>query len=189
MVVLLVCCVDQSCPKPDRPYFDYKAITVETTPPHPISPYPEVSFGFTIHLKEIEYLASNEINQDNGLGLINSAYARDCYYDVDWGAKYGFQAINIYADSTFDASIPNGEPLNSLFEVLTDYNDGTKIYQKISLENISNFPNILKKYMEIKIVSNSIPVAINRPYYFEIEVVKENGDIIRSTVGPLVWKN
>lgn len=185
MLTLQACC---NCPDPDLPYFDYKSIDIEVNSPNPVSLYPDAGFRFFLKLDSIEYLATQVKGHSSGWGLINSAYACSCDNNGDLGAKYGFQAINIYADSIFDASIPDGEPLNSLFEVPTHYNNETKKTETIPLENISNFPYRLSESTEIIISSKSIPVALNRPYYFEIEVIKENGDTIRTAVGPLIWK-
>lgn len=77
---------------------------------------PKSEWGFKITLESIQFLT----RITPGV-FINSAYA-DCEPDGDSGLKYRITEINIYADSIFDSSIPDGESLESLFNISLNYN-------------------------------------------------------------------
>lgn len=175
-LILEACC---NCPSPDLPFFDYKTINVETFGPS------DEHFSFSITFDSIRYLASHGIIH----GLSNSAYACSCENDGDWGAKFQVTAINIYADSVFDAAIAPGDPLNILFEVDTHYNTVTGRYNTIPLDEFSEFPLRLHTFTKLHVSSTATPVTYNRPYYFDIEVVKGDGSVVRTTVGPLTWSD
>lgn len=145
VVLLQACC---SCPDPELPYFDYKSINIDSYGPFPYSLYPEAGFGFRIELDSIHYLAVQE-NKQLHWGLVNKVNGCSCDGDGYWGEKYGLTEINIYADSVFDASLPSGEPLNSLFEVATHYNSETQKYETIAKNNSKSF-NISKVYNDNK---------------------------------------
>jgi hypothetical protein len=177
MLTLEACCI---CSDPEFPFYDYKQIEVRYSQPDS-----DGFFGFAITADSIHYLACYETIP----GFLNGAYACSCNEDGNLGEKFRVEAINIYADSVFDTSIDAGDPLNSLFEISTFYNNVTGMYEKIPLDSAGDLPVRLSPYRELYIDSKSVPVAFNRPYYFKIEIVKDNGSVVEARVGPLTWTN
>ena len=185
MVFLQACC---NCPDPELPYFDYKAISIENYEAGTLSA--ETEFGFTFRFSSVEYLALQRQGYKSDWGLMNKAYACDCPAGVgNMGPKFKIAAINIYADSVFDSSIPKGAPLNDLFEITNYYyNTAAGKYENIPLNSFKEHRQYYTSDFAISLVSKSVPVALNRPYNFTIEIVKENGTVVRSTTSPMVWE-
>lgn len=184
-IILQGCCTD--CQPPDLPFFDYKSLEFQTHGPFPSRP--DRPFSIIIRPNDIEYVASVAPSNKYQWGIINAAYACECEYDGDWGPKYAIKEVNIYSDSIFYASIPEGQPLNRLFETAPTDLSGRNNY--LPLESVNNddglFPRIHHITDEIYLRTYAQPVSFGRPYYFTIEIVRENGTVIRGTTEPIVW--
>ena len=181
-LILQGCCY---CPA-DFPFFDYKSLEIVTNPPSS----PEGIFSLTLQPKDVEYLVSNPSGSKNRWNIINAAYACSCEEDGDKGAKYSIVSINIYSDSIFDASIPEGEPLNKLFETAPTDLSGRNVF--LPLDSINKdggmFPRFLYTTDKIYLKTDAQPVSLGRPYSFEIKIIREDGSVITATTEPVVWQ-
>ncbi len=176
------------CPSPQFPYFEYKALHIET----PLIVTDVSKLYFIISFDSIEYVTKKEDSNFESL-FINSVYAYDCLPDGGNGGKvkYDIAQINIYPDSVFTDSFAIGESISSLFRIPTWRNSSTGEYHTERLDSLSNITtNVLSyKEQELSFSSYSKPVVYNRPYYFDIEIIKENGDVLKARSEPITWKH
>lgn len=184
LMLLQACC---SCQDPELPYFDYKAIIVETQGPDTSSPTQR--FSFIISLDSTVYVALQQPLRPKPAGLIHTAYACDCAGNGAAGTKFGIREINIFADSVFDASIPADQPLNQHFEATVAYNSTTGTYDPVQLDSIRYYTHYFKNASHLKLVSQAVPVNMNRPYRFKVEIVKENGFKVSANSSDISWSN
>ncbi|MFN6943656.1 MAG: hypothetical protein ACK4ND_01810 [Cytophagaceae bacterium] len=176
VIFLQACC---RCKQPLFQYQEYKALRIK--PSEILSP--QISFDVTAD--SIYYLNySTPCNVE--WGVINSTYACSCKEEGHKGAKYKITAVNIYADSIYDPSVPASQPLTSLFEVVQYQDSQTGEYHTVPIDDVGFYFYNIDRQMVI-ITTKVKPVAPERAYRFMVEIKKDNGSVARATSAPIRW--
>lgn len=170
----------------DFPYFDYYSIVIENQN----FVKPQENFFLKISPDSSAFVVDNSNPIKTGFNFLPTAYA-DYNSDGHKGQKYFITSINVYADSVFNSAIAADQSLNSLFGLNVYL--GNNNYKYVTLDsinkNLQNYKWIGFNYPtdETLILTKEKPVALNRPYQFEIVIEKQDGSVIRGTSKSVKW--
>lgn len=161
---------DCVCPNPDFPFFDYRAISVQTNDP--------ISIGYlrlTVKPDSIDFVV--EAVRETGLEWFPSAMACSCVDNGYQGDKYGIAALDVFADRDFNDTLRTAMPLNALF-----YTSRSDIMA--SMDNPAVRP-VLFQYVdeELFLFLQEKPENVDQPYRFTIRLIKTNGDTLTAQTG------
>jgi hypothetical protein len=170
-----------NCPKAD-PYFDYHGLDLfQINPPAT----PTQTLDLMIQPNTVEYLS--QVQKPCGLGLLGKAYACSCIVDGEMGDKYEIEAIKVFADRQFSASIDSTESLHPLFQV-TVLSEGVE--KIISVKDVTPANPIGFRWESnaLLLQLQDRPVHIGVPYTFTVELRKTSGELLTATTQPVVWQ-
>ena len=183
MAVMMIeaCC---TCQDPELPYFEYHTVHTAVSQPSNFS----ADFGFRLTFDSIEFVTKSDNPFSGRAVFANSAYACDCLPN-GMRVKYDIVEINIYPDSVFTDLFDQAESHSSLFRMVTWYNPNYSRNESVRLDSLSAKPFRIPNFRddELMIYSNQTPVNTDRPYIFEIEVIKENGETLRTFTQAVHW--
>src|SRR5690554_4268556 len=143
---------------------------------------------FNLNLKSI-FVAENNNSFYHSLSGLNAAFATPKCEPGRNGAKHKAQTVKLTSNEEF-MGVPSGELLNDYTLIRTSYNDTTDSFSQLSVESFNHF---LRKPMHIG-QERRIPIAMVKndsttgPQRFKLEVVFENGEVLKCETISFIWE-
>lgn len=143
---------------------------------------------FNLNLKSI-FVAENNNSFYHSLSGLNSAFATPKCEPGIHGVKHKAQTVKLTSNEEF-MGVPSGELLNDYTLIKTFYNDTTDSFSQLSVES---FNHSLRSSIYSK-QKHMIPFAMVKndsttgPQRFKLEVVFENGEVLKCETISFIWE-
>jgi hypothetical protein len=165
-----------SCCDDSKPYFDYKKLLVESDFVR-LTTNGDTVLAMTVSPDQIEYLASAQ-----PLRLATPAYG-SCADPGDSGPKSPMASVEIFAEQSFNDTLPAGKSLNYIFYDARSNNTS----KPIALSDVSDFEFILPQWNFV-VYTPVKPKLIDETYSFLVVVTQADGTVAQGRVTGVKFK-
>ena len=173
---ILDACIDCGCGK-TLPYFDFSSLALTATAPA-IDGKP---LQINVRPDDLTYLACLHPR------LLSAAYACSCNENGDQGPKYPLAEISVTADRDFNAALPAGAELNSLFR-LTNALQTTPEHPLDTISRLQYWAYGFSPYESgFTLHCQATPDSSGLAFRFTITLKKSDGSAVSGETEAISW--